>query len=47
VGLAAYIRIWKRFLYYVFRVWATDEALRREIYSIAFRRVEAGQVVYI
>jgi hypothetical protein len=46
-GLAAYIRIWKCFLCYIFRVWATDEALRHEIYGIAFRPIEAGQIAYI
>jgi hypothetical protein len=46
-GLAAYIATWKRFLCYVFRVWATDEAIRREIYGFAFRPEEAGQMAYI
>jgi hypothetical protein len=46
-GLTAYLRVWKCFLCYVFRVWATDEALRREIYGTAFRPTEAGQMAYI
>jgi hypothetical protein len=42
-----YISIWKHFICYIFRVWAIDERLREEIYSVNFRELEAGQMEYI
>jgi hypothetical protein len=44
---ADYISMWKHFICYVFRVWATDERLRAKIYGVSFRNVEAGQLQYI
>jgi hypothetical protein len=42
-----YISMWKRFICYVFRLWATDNRLRETIYGVSFRQVEAGQLRYI
>jgi hypothetical protein len=42
-----YISMWKHFICYVFRVWATDVRLRETIYGVSFRQVEAGQLRYI
>lgn len=41
-GRARYIAIWKRFICYIFRVWATGEPLRQEIYGVQFREREAA-----
>ncbi|OBT97665.1 hypothetical protein VE01_04423 [Pseudogymnoascus verrucosus] len=41
-GRARYIAIWKRFICYIFRVWATGEPLRQEIYGVQFCEREAA-----
>ncbi|KFY28547.1 hypothetical protein V491_00416 [Pseudogymnoascus sp. VKM F-3775] len=41
-GRTSYIAIWKRFICYIFRVWATGEPLRQEIYRVQFREQEAA-----
>ena len=41
-GRTRYIAIWKRFICYIFRAWATSEPLRQEIYGIRFRKQEAA-----
>lgn len=42
-----YIGVWKQFICYVFRVWATEEPLRDEIYGLQFHKREAGLMDYI
>lgn len=42
-----YISVWKHFLCYVFRVWATAADLRQEIYGLQFGKAEANQLEYI
>ncbi|OBT48771.1 hypothetical protein VE00_00842 [Pseudogymnoascus sp. WSF 3629] len=41
-GRTRYIATWKRFICYIFRVWATAKPLRQEIYGIRFREQEAA-----
>ena len=42
-----YISIWKQFICYVFRVWATPKSLRNDIYGLVFQPAEAQRVEYI
>ena len=42
-----YIGVWKQFLCFVFRVWATEEPLRDEIYGLQFHKREANLMDYI
>lgn len=44
---AGYIAIWKQFICYVFRSWATPTHLRSEIYGVTFQLNESRQMEYI
>ncbi|KFZ23272.1 hypothetical protein V502_02257 [Pseudogymnoascus sp. VKM F-4520 (FW-2644)] len=39
-GQERYFSIWKQFICYVFRAWATEELLREEIYGVQFQEKE-------
>lgn len=42
-----YLSLWKQFICYVFRVWATPKGLRNDIYSVVFQPAETQQMEYI
>jgi hypothetical protein len=44
---AGYISIWKQFICYVFRSWATPKRLRDEIYGVTFQPTDSRQMEYI
>ena len=46
-GQEGYFAIWKQFICYAFRAWATKEPLREEIYSLQFQEKEARLMDYI
>ncbi|KFZ18998.1 hypothetical protein V502_03895 [Pseudogymnoascus sp. VKM F-4520 (FW-2644)] len=46
-GQEGYFTVWRQFLCYVFRAWATAEPLREEIYGLRFQEKEARLMDYI
>lgn len=46
-GQEGYFTVWRQFLCYVFRAWATAEPLREEVYGLRFQEKEARLMDYI